>query len=365
MDNAQDSTRMDDIPAVDGQSEQDLLDAVMRNSPIMDDLDIPLPNEEETFDDPEESDEVDPVESDEAVSEDDEEEVEETQEEDDDGDAAEAATDVDVYTADDLDLDAKVSVKIDGENVEVSFGDLMKGYTTEQSLSKKGRELGEARKELDAEREQKLGELDQIAVASSNILVGAEQSYSKLYHEIEAQIAKARADGDTYELGELKDKREQAQANYWGARKQRESLMENVAAQKQQAESAKFQEQIDNFANVIPDMIPDFNEEVAKSIREFAVTEGINEGLLDGIVDPTIVKFIDDYRRLKQGVSKGTAKRKAAPAKKALPTKKAAPAKKKAADKEKMTKARAFREDSSDADKMDFLRNYASKSLNL
>ena len=42
------------------------------------------------------------------------------------------------------------------EDTEVSFGDLVKGYSTEQSLSKKGRELGEARKALDAEKEEKL-----------------------------------------------------------------------------------------------------------------------------------------------------------------------------------------------------------------
>ena len=100
-------------------------------------------------------------------------------------------------------------------------------------------------------------------------------------------------------------------------------------------------------------------------IRDFAIENGISEGLLDSVVDPHVVKFIDDFRRLKQGVKKGVAKRKAVPAKKALPTKKAPPAKKKVADKEKMVKARAFREDASPEDQMDFLRQHASKTLNL
>ena len=346
-----------------GQSEQELLDAVMRSSPIMDELEVPLPTEEVLEDDPVESEEVEDPESEEVVSEDYDEEVEESEEEvagEDD-----ASTQPDIYTADDLDLDAMVAVKIDGQETEVSFGDLLKGYTTEQSLSKKGRELGEARKELEAERNEKLGELEAAAAASLQMLSGAENNLSKQYHDLEAQIAKARADGDTYEMNELKDKREQVQQNYWNARRRREGLLDNVGKQKQEFQAQQFNEQIQHFQEVIPSLIPDFDEKVANSIREFAIEEGIGEGLLDNVVDPKIVKFIDDYRRLKQGVSKGTAKRKAVPAKRALPTKKAPPASKKKQDAAKMRKARAFKEGSSQDDQMDFLRDYASKSLNL
>ena len=64
-------------------------------------------------------------------------------------------------------------------------------------------------------------------------------------------------------------------------------------------------------------------------------------------------------------MSKGTAKRKKAPTKKAVPTKKAkAPAKKKA-DAEKMVKARAMKADASQEDQMAFLRQHASRTLNL
>ena len=48
-----------------------------------------------------------------------------------------------------------------------------------------------------------------------------------------------------------------------------------------------------------------------------------------------------------------------------LPTKKAKTATKKKADAEQMRKARAFKEDASSDDQMAFLRDYASKSLNL
>ncbi len=359
---AQDTLPTDDISNA-GPTEQELLDAVMANSPIMEDA-IPLPEEEEIVEDPVESDEeVEDPESDEVVSEDDEEGVAEVEEEVEGED--DTSTQTDTYTVDDLDLDAVVSVKIDGEDVDVSFGDLVKGYSTEQSLSKKGRELGEARKDLEAERGEKLNQLETAAAASTQMLLGAEQGFAKEYHDIEGKIQKARDDGDTYELGELKDKREQVQQKYWGARRQREELLENVGRQKQEFEQSQMQEQIQHFQEVIPEIIPDFDEKVANSIREFALEKGIAEGLLDSVVDPKVVKFIDDFRRLEQGVKKGTAKRKATPAKKALPTKKAPPASKKKADAAKMRKARAFKENASQDEQMDFLRDYASKSLNL
>ena len=168
----------------------------------------PLPDEEEIVEDPVDSDDQD-LESDEIDTDDDVE-----YEEDDEGNLVEDDTstqDTEVFTADDLDLDALVAVKIDGEETNVSFGDLLKGYTTEQSLTKKGRELGEERKKLESERIEKIGQLDQVAQAGAQVLLQPEQAAQKEYHELEAQIKKARDDGDTYELGELKDKREQAQ----------------------------------------------------------------------------------------------------------------------------------------------------------
>ena len=82
------------------------------------------------------------------------------------------------------------------------------------------------------------------------------------------------------------------------------------------------------------------------------------------IADPVIVQFVDDYRRLKQGITKGTAKRKAAPSKKA-PLKKAKTTTRKKQDKAAEVKARAMSPDSSNEDQMEFLRGLANQSLNL
>ena len=119
---------------------------------------------------------------------------------------------------------------------------------------------------------------------------------------------------------------------------------------------------MDHFSAVIPDLIPDFDENVAASIREFAIEEGIDPAVLDTITDPNIVKFVDDYRRLKQGVSKGQAKRKAIAVKK-VPARKAKPANQKKQEKANNLRSKVLSGQGSDRDHDDFLRNFANKSL--
>lgn len=357
------STPTDDAPPA-GSTEQELLDAVMRNSPMMDEvIDAPPPPAEDLEEVvPDESEEYEETAEEEAVSEG-EEEVLETDEEE-VGEDDESTQEPTVYTLDDLD-DFEIAVKIDGEEASVPISELVKGYTTEQSLSRKGRELGEARKELEAERVNRLEEIDQIGQATAAMLYKAEQDQAKVFKGLEERIEKARADGDTYEVNELKDKREQVQKRYWDARRQREGLQEAIKQQQEKHAEEVWNKQLEDFSERIPEFIPDFSEELAKDIRDFAIDEGIAPEILDQITDPAIVKFVNDYRVLKQGVKKGATKRKAVPAKKAIPVKKVKPAVERQQRAEASARDRAFSDDATDEDHMEFLKSYASRSLNL
>lgn len=353
-----DSTQPDDSIATDSRTEEQLLADIVANSEFTESLpneqDVPELDTEETAEDPD---------AEESENEEVEEKVETEEEEATDEDDT-STQESEVYATEDLDLDAKVAIKIDGKDTEVSFSDLIKGYSTEQHLSNEGRKLGDARKQLDEEYEKKFKEINDLGQASSAVLYREEQALAKEYHDIESQIDQARKDGDTYEVNELKDKREQAQKNYWNARNGREQLVKQVQAQVQEQNTKQWNEQLESFNKAIPEMIPDFNEKTAVAIREFAIAEGIQPEVLDTIVDPVIVKFVDDYRRLKQGVTKGTAKRKATVVKKA-PVRKAKTRSQKEIDNETKIRQRAFAEDSSNEDQMAFLRGLANKSLNL
>jgi len=135
-----DSTQPDDSIATDSRTEEQLLADIVANSEFTESLpneqDVPELDTEETAEDPD---------AEESENEEVEEEVETEGEEATDEDDT-STQESEVYATEDLDLDAKVSIKIDGKDTEVSFSDLIKGYSTEQHLSNEGRKLGDARK---------------------------------------------------------------------------------------------------------------------------------------------------------------------------------------------------------------------------
>jgi len=354
-----DSTpQVDDSTVTDSRTEEALLADIVRNSDFVESL----PNEQVPEEDTAETESEDPdteeaVETEEIEEEDNDEEV--VPEVEDDVDSTQDTT---VFTPEELDLDAKVSIKIDGKETDVSFSDLIKGYSTEQSLSNKGRELGDARKSLEDEYAERLKEIKTVSQASASLLYRDEQALAKKFHDIEKKIDQARENGDTYEVGELKDQREQAQKNYWNARRNREALVQQIQKQEEQQSQQAWDKQMQHFAKTIPEIIPDYSVDILKDIREFALKEGISEETLDSVVDPSIIKFVDDYRRLKQGVSKGAAKRKTTPVKK-VPVKKAKNKTQKQIEKSELIRKKALSPNSSQEDQMAFLRQHAEQSL--
>jgi hypothetical protein len=356
-----DSTQMNDSVAEVSQTEDALLADIMRNTEFLESL----PDKQVPPVDTDESDQQDPNDLEEADNEEVEEEIEEEVEvvEEEDADEESATDESEIISMEDLDLEAKTIIKVDGENVEVSFGDLIKGYSTEQHLSKKGRELGDARKELEEEYNSKLAEINGLSEASAAVLYQEESQLAKQYHDIESQIEKARDEGDTYEVNELKDKREQVQKKYWDSRNKREGIVKTISTQREEENNKAWQTQLEYFNETIPTLIPDFNEETAMQIREFAIDEGIAPEVLDTIADPIIVKFVDDYRRLKQGVTKGAAKRKETKVK-TVPVRKAKPASQKRVEKQNSIRDKALSGNASQSEQMDFLKTLAERSLN-
>ena len=349
------------------KTEAELLAAVMENTEFLEDQDLPPVPEQDQVEEVVEEDLEEVVEEDEVETEDEEVEGEDEVEEDEEieGEEGEEAEEPEAELAeeDEIDWDYKIPVTVDGETQHLSLEEVRKGYATQQHLSNAGRELGEARKQIDEYRDARLAEVEAMAEATSAILGGSEQAAAQRYHEIDQQINAAREEGDTYKVQELKDQRELAQQQYWGIRQQREATMEQVAAAKQQAEAEQWNEKVQAFHNGITEVIPDYNEEYAANLRSFGEEVGLSEEFMLSITDPTVVKVMDDYRKLKQGVTEGAKKRVKAPVKKAPTKAKARTEKQKKASKENMTKARAFREDASKEDQDAFLRQLASRSL--
>lgn len=317
-----------------------------------------LPDEDDESNlDPEDSaEEEEEVPEQDAADEDDTgEEDDASDEEEDEDDSDEDSTQDSDLTDEDVDWDFKVPVKIDGEETHLTLAELRKGYSTEQHLSKKGRELSEQEKTLKEDFDKRLSEVNEIGEQLTAQLQEEENKLAKEYHDINSEIEKARDEGNTYELSELKDKREQAQEKYWKARNKREGLAEKATKQREEIYKKQVEELSKKFNEDIKTVLPDFDEKMAGEVRDFAIAEGIPQELLGAIFDANVIKFINDYRVLKTKANTGQAKRKAKPKAKGAPIKKTNPTAKQTRAKEDL-RNRVLSGDSSEADELAFLK---------
>jgi len=370
----QTSTQSDDVSVPSGDEDVQISDILAR-SPLAQAAGIvPTPEFEEDEESlPEaESDPAEEFEDEQDLSSEDEaatNEIDDVDEEDISEEEDEYSADVeddestfnDVFDVDELE-DIMVSHKVDGEEVTQPLSEWIASSATKQHLSQQGREIGEQRKALEEERNQKLQELDQLGQTLSANLYNNEVKSQREYHELSNKIAKAEEEDDAYELGELTKQRTRKQKEYWEARNGREAVMNSIQQKQKEAQLSAFEDRVKQFNEVMPTIVNDWNEDVAKEVREFAIAEGIPEALINVITEPSIVKFVYDYKNLKNGVSRGAEKRKVTKKLK-TPAKRSRPANKVQMDREAMIKARAFKQDSSKADQDAFMKQYALKSL--
>ena len=263
-------------------------------------------------------------------------------------------------TEEEIDWEYKVPVTVDGKTEYKTLEEIRKGFQTDQHLSQKGRELGELKQQVEKERTEKLQELVTIGAALNEDWTAQEASYVEQYQKLTADIDKARDEGDSYSARELKDKREAVQEAYWKVRNKRESTLESVKKKLIEDQAATNKRLLDEYNANIKTFIPDYNDKVADSVRKFAIKEGISENLLNAIFDPSVVKFINDYRKLKTAKEVGEVKRKEAAPTKSVPLKKGQPVdqKKKAADNSLRNKV--FSGNADKAAENEFLKNISS-----
>ena len=175
------------------QSEQTVpsLGDILKSSPMFDKLmgnstkedDVPAPEDSAGHD---ENDVPNPADGD-GIANDDNGNVPNPDEDDSNRDDSKGS----LPTDDDIDWEYKVPVKIDGKVEYFTLEQLRKGYATEQSLSAKGRELGDERKQLEAERNEKLKELVDLGSVLHGQLEDTEKSLAAQYHSTREKMEEA------------------------------------------------------------------------------------------------------------------------------------------------------------------------------
>jgi len=91
-------------------------------------------------------------------------------------------------TEEDIDWEYQVPVTVDGKTEYVSLEEIRKGYSTDKHLSQKGRELGELKKQIETERNEKLQELITLGSVVNEELTAVETKLSGEYHKIKGDI---------------------------------------------------------------------------------------------------------------------------------------------------------------------------------
>ena len=281
----------------------------------------------------EDADEVDDAENDN--------EGEEEEEEDESEDATQESESDELG---EVDMDFKVPVKIDGELSEVSMEELVANYQTKQSQSKKGDELAEQAKVLDSTREQ----AEIYARVNAELLQREDAKDVSVLKHLQDQVDKAFEEDD-FQASKLNNKLTKAKEEYSTRQASRNNLLNGMSQQLGQQQQEQFGKQVEHFNTVVPDLIPDWSEDVAMANREFALSIGLNEQVVDTMTDPMMVKAIDNFRRLSENSSKGTAKRKQTPVKR-VPTKKPTTAKNKKSNKIDAARKNASRGRASEQD---------------
>ena len=270
--------------------------------------------EELEGDDPhtdEDADEVDEVEDDNTD--------EEEEEEDESEDATQESESDELDN--EIDMDFKVPVKVDGEESEVTMEELVANYQTKQSQSKKGDELAEQAKVLEQTREQ----AEIYARVNAELLQREDAKDQSVLKHLQDQVDKAFEEDD-YQASKLNNKLGKAKEEYSTRKASRDNLLQGMSQQLGQQQQEQFGKQVEHFNQVVPDLIPDWSEDVAMANRNFALSIGLDERIVDTMTDPMMVKAIDNFRRLSENSDKGTAKRKKTPVKR-VPTKKPVAAK--------------------------------------
>jgi hypothetical protein len=358
----------------DGSNSADLevksLDDILRNSPAAELLGLnkeSLPEEGDDVPSPDEVSEEEAQEENDTESENDLDEEEESSDSEEDNTAEDdtSTQNADLPSEEDIDWEYRVPVTVDGKTEYVTLEEIRKGYSTDKHLSQKGRELGELKKQIDQERTEKLQEIIQLGTVINEELTAVETSLAQQYHKVKGEIDKAREEGDTYTARELKEQLEDVQEKYWKARNKREEQTKAVVEQIQAQQIEQQQVLLRQYEENIVTLIPDYSEKVAKSIREFAIKEGIPEQLLEAVYDPNVVKFINDYRKLKTAKETGEVKRKASPNVKSIPSKKGTPTSQKEKQAVNQNRSKVLSGQGSKQDELDFLKRISSVSKKL
>ena len=227
---------------------------------------------------------------DESLEEESEEEAEES-DEDEEEESEESVED------DDDEEEPLFPVMANGEEIEVTYDELIKGYSRQADYTTKTQKLAEQHRSLETlenqwktelaqtqqERMQYANNLEQIIQSSSSNLERFNIDWERLKEEDKEEYLVRRE-----EFRDAQDKINQARANY------QQAMQTQQYEQQRMLDQTKIQEH-EKLAQLIPEWTDDSaRNNLAADIRSYALTKGFSEEELSNLVDSRSVLVLRD-----------------------------------------------------------------------
>jgi len=203
--------------------------------------------------------------------------------------------------------DTSYTVKIDGEEFEVTLDELRNGYQRQADYTRKSQSLAEQRKAYEANLQAVQAERNQYAQVLENMSANQNAELQR-YENINWQELK---DSDPMEYmekrleyQEAKDKIAELNNERYRVQQQNEAEMASV-----------LQEKIQNEAELLVQKLPEYadpNSTLKNDLRNYALGLGFSEQDVDGITDHRVVMVLHKAM-LQDQVAKGVKKAKPVP----------------------------------------------------
>jgi len=217
-------------------------------------------------------------------SEEEAEEVEESPDADDESPEAEEETE-----DEEVEESTVYTVKVNGQDVEVSEDELIKGYSRQSDYTQKTQELAEYRRQLEQGAQHLQSEIAQTQQARAQytdaVATAIESNYSHLQNFANIDWERLKTE-DREEYLTKRDEYRQAEDSI-NQLKQKHA----EASQQQQQEDAQqhqviLQEEHQKMVNILPQWAePETQRALAKSVTEFAISKGYTQEELSQLVD--------------------------------------------------------------------------------
>lgn len=233
----------------------------------------PSTEDVEESDEAEETEKAEEAETEEAA--DDSDESEEPEEEEAKDEEVEEST---VYT-----------VKVNGQDVEVSEDELIKGYSRQSDYTQKTQELAEYRRQLDGAAQQYQQEVAQTQQARAQyvdaVATAIESNYTHLQDFANIDWERLKTD-DREEYLTKRDDYRQAQDQIDQLKQKHTEAAQQQQQEMTQQHQQMLQEEHAKMVSIIPQWAePETQRAIAKSLTEFALTKGYTQEELSQLVD--------------------------------------------------------------------------------